>query len=74
MDLLDHSFLKKQYQNSLVGPAPFSEPLVVKQPRFTRVEETTLLCNQVNPSFRHDPGVDEGDRPGAMRSRPANPE
>ena len=25
--------------------APFSEPLVVKQPKFTRVEEPTLLCN-----------------------------
>jgi hypothetical protein len=23
------------------------EPLVVKQPKFTRVEEPTLLCNQV---------------------------
>jgi len=24
------------------------EPLVVKQPKFTRVEDPTLLCNQVN--------------------------
>ncbi len=23
------------------------EPMVVKQPQFTRVEEPTLLCNQV---------------------------
>jgi hypothetical protein len=23
------------------------EPVVVKQPKFTRVEEPTLLCNQV---------------------------
>src|SRR5580704_5958955 len=28
--------------------APFSEPMVVKQPQFTRVEEPTLLCNQVD--------------------------
>jgi hypothetical protein len=37
------------------------EPMVVKQPQFTRVEEPTLLCNQVDlgiscpvlRSFRH---------------------
>ena len=27
--------------------APFSEPAVVRQPQSTRVEEPTLLCNQV---------------------------
>src|SRR6185369_9428750 len=27
--------------------APFSEPMVVTQPQSTRVEEPTLLCNQV---------------------------
>jgi hypothetical protein len=31
------------------NPDPYSdspEPMVVKQPKFTRVEEPTLLCNQ----------------------------
>src|SRR4030095_7017287 len=35
------------------------EPVVVKQPQFTRVEEPTLLCNQVNSNgwFGRLPGL-----------------
>src|ERR1700757_1927692 len=35
--------------------APSPEPMVVKQPKFTRVEEPTLLCNQVvNRTLMHE--------------------
>jgi hypothetical protein len=32
------------------------EPMVVKQPQFTRVEEPTLLCNQVKSRQKHMSG------------------
>jgi hypothetical protein len=32
---------------SVTCSAPFSEPMVVEQPEFTRAKEPTLLCNQV---------------------------
>jgi hypothetical protein len=35
------------YALSVTCSAPLSEPMVVKQPQFTRVEEPTLLCNQL---------------------------
>ncbi len=37
------------------GTAPFSEPMVVKQPKFTRVEEPTWLCNHVEVRVDHSP-------------------
>jgi len=42
------------------------EPMVVKQPQLTRVEEPTLLCNQVgtgtNLSSEHVSGINFGSR------------
>src|SRR5260370_16249924 len=37
------------------------EPMVVKQPQFTRVKEPTLLCNQVRPSTHMDGKSVNGD-------------
>src|ERR1035438_3884579 len=38
---------------SVTCSAPFSEPMVVKQPQFTRVDEPALLCNHVPARYEN---------------------
>jgi|HubBroStandDraft_6_1064221.scaffolds.fasta_scaffold325216_1 hypothetical protein len=46
------------------------EPLVVKQPKFTRVEEPTLLCNQVQSWQLHSGESFDGGRYLILAMRP----
>jgi hypothetical protein len=45
------------------------EPAVVKQPQFTRVEEPTLLCNQVQQGDPTEDLMSEANKPFVLRLR-----